>query len=378
MYYNPAKSVGAMIEADLFCLFISLFTSLISLAAVGTLKAADAADSEAGDWLALFFWLGGAVSVLAWLKNWVGKASFNVSHFSRLFARPDPSQVPSFLPTCIKQTAVSMGFLIMSIVIVKEGGLSKLFETLQVVVLGSAISNLVCFAIAPHSASSKLKSDINATLTSFSTLLSILSQTFLLDPHPSPLTSAATPSSATSPATALPPQTLAQAVAAHEKSFKGLKTNLAEAKSEFFEPEIAKTGKAYDAVVDSLTRLAQHLTGMRSGTGLQVELMTAQREGRIVLDDLDANGDRSGKGKGGMLSPSYSPTAVLTGKVEGVGRKAEPDYFGPTQEEPEEEDEFDEEDRKLAEDANLFAEVREHVGPQLRALTVRPHLCIGR
>jgi hypothetical protein len=79
VYYNPAKSVGAMIEADLFCCFIACFTSLVSLAAVGTLKAADAAESEVGDWLALFFWLGGAVSVLAWLKNWVGKGSFNVS-----------------------------------------------------------------------------------------------------------------------------------------------------------------------------------------------------------------------------------------------------------------------------------------------------------
>ena len=86
-----------MIEADLFCLFISLFTSLISLAAVGTLKAADAANSEAGDWLALFFWLGGACSVLAWLKNWVGKGSFNVSPLSPrwhrrvlpLFDQPD-------------------------------------------------------------------------------------------------------------------------------------------------------------------------------------------------------------------------------------------------------------------------------------------------
>lgn len=256
-----------------------------------------------------------------------------------------------------------MGFLIMSIVIVKEGGLSKLFETLQVVVLGSTISNFVCFTIAPHSASSKLKTDINATLTSFSTLLSILSQTFLLDPHPSPLTSA-TPSSATFPAASsstLPTQTLAQAVAAHEKSFKGLKTNLAEAKSEFFEPEIAKTGKAYDAVVDSLTRLAQHLTGMRSGTGLQVELMTAQREGRIVLDDLEDDG---GKGKAGLMSPTYTPRSNGAGKSQ--------DYFGiKGGDQEEEEDKFDEEDQKLAEDANLFAEVREHVGSQLRALTVR-------
>lgn len=264
-----------------------------------------------------------------------------------------------------------MGFLVMSIVIVKEGGLSKLLETLLVVVLGTTISNLVCFTLSPHSATSKLKKDINETLTSFSTLLSILSQTFLLDPSPSPLTLNAEPTTA-STAASKTPQTLASAVSAHEKSFKSLKTNLAEAKSEFLDPRIQRTGKAYDAVVDSLTRLAQHLTGMRSGTGLQVELMSAQREGRIVL----------GEGKEELKSPRYSP-AVMKEKGGGAGRRpGTTDYFDHPGERVveqdvgegggEDEDNFDEEDRKLAEDANLFAEVREHVGPQLRELTVSP------
>jgi len=164
------------------------------------------------------------------------------------------------------------------------------------------------------------------------------------------------------------------------------------------DPRIQRTGKAYDAVVDSLTRLAQHLTGMRSGTGLQVELMNAQREGRITLDDGDdgededeegkegwANG-KEGGGAGGVRSPSWSPVGVGRERKKMRGRRGKAtqtsDYFGSMggvgagvvgvgqvlgEEEAEE---FDEEDRKLAEDANLFAEVREHVGSQLRGLTV--------
>lgn len=119
VYYNPAKSVGAMLEADRFCLAVSLFVSVISLAAVGTLRAADAAGSEAGDWAALFFWMvsrpsadsvangkayplfsrqGGAVGILAWLKSWVGKASFNVSslYLSRFsLTLTDDTMLPS-------------------------------------------------------------------------------------------------------------------------------------------------------------------------------------------------------------------------------------------------------------------------------------------
>ncbi|CED83992.1 Predicted membrane protein [Phaffia rhodozyma] len=356
VYYNPAKSVGAMVEADLFCVFVSAFSSLISLAAVGTIKAADAAGSQAGDWAALFFWMGGACAIMAWLKSWVGKPTFN--------------------------SATSMGFLTMSIVIVKEGGLRKLLETLLNVLLGTTIANLTCLLIYPYSATSKLQHDINSTLTSFSTLLSILSQTFLLDAR-----------SSSEPIT---PESLAKAVEAHEKSFTLLKKNLAEAKSEFLDHRIQRTSESYDTVVSSLTRLAQHLTGLRSGTGLQYEILKAEREGRIIIEKNQESekpifspmlrGDMSGKGlpttvnvqgESDYFSKSPDPAGQTSKEVkddEGMTHTeadatTDPSQLVEIQEAEQTEEDNSEEDIRLAEDANLLAEVREQVGPQIRALT---------
>lgn len=308
VYYAPAKSLGMMIEADVYCLVVATIAAVVSLAAVGTLKAADNVGTswgrDCGDWTALFFWFGGSLSVLAWLKVRLGKQSFN--------------------------SATSMGLVIMSNVIVKEGGLRKLLEVLLNVVLGTSISNLVCFTIFPHSATAKLQSDINSTLTSFSTLLTILSQTFLLD-APSPSSS--------------PAQDLASAVTAHEKSFNGLKKTLSEAKSEF----LGDAGERFEVVVNSLTRLAQHLTGLRSGTGLQYELMAAAKEGRIIIDQ----------------SQPDDPSKVAWSPGE---RKEGSGFFNagiPAETKTRE----DSEDERLAAEANIFGEVREHVGPQLRNVT---------
>jgi hypothetical protein len=249
-----------------------------------------------------------------------------------------------------------MGFIIMSTVIVKEGGLSRLLETLLIVLIGSTLSNFVCFSLWPHSATSKLQSDIHGSLASFATLLTLLTQTFLLDD----LAMAATVN---------PSQSLQEAVDAHERSFTGLKKNLGEAKSEILiDGRIRRSEKAYDAVVKSLTRLAQHLTGMRSGTGLQCALMKAQKEGRIVSDQLEEE-------VGHPQMPLFSPSAGG-----GMGKNAAAgDYFGEAgnakgekakQGEGDDASEMDDEDVKLADDANLFAEVRELVGPELRSLTV--------
>jgi hypothetical protein len=97
VYYNPAKSLGTMLEADVYCLVVATIAAVVSLAAVGTLKAADSVGTswgrDCGDWTALLFWFGGSLSVLAWLKVRLGKQSFN--------------------------SATSMGLVIMSNVIIK-------------------------------------------------------------------------------------------------------------------------------------------------------------------------------------------------------------------------------------------------------------------
>ena len=132
------------------------------------------------------------------------------------------------------------------------------------------------------------------TLDSFSTLISLLTGTFLLKDelfHPSQ-------------------EKISKAVADHQATFTGLKKYLAEARSERL-CNGPTTSDPYEDAVDSLTRLAQHLNGLRSGTSLQYDFAKAHRDGKVALRSshgktsfanvLETNGDVKGKAAAAAL-----------------------------------------------------------------------------
>jgi hypothetical protein len=98
------------------------------------------------------------------------------------------------------------------------------------------------------------------TLDSFSTLLSTLVCSFLLEEPPTKSR-----------------EKLHQAVQNHQTSFTSLKSNLSDAKTEMTPNHTAPVNlpKAYEDAVNSLNRLAQHLNGLRSGSNFQYD--TAKR-----------------------------------------------------------------------------------------------------
>jgi hypothetical protein len=212
-------------------------------------------------------------------------------------------------------------------VVVKEGGLSKLAEVLLIVVIGATISNVICFSLWPSSATNRLQGSITKTLDSFGTLLSLLGATFLLDRPPGEATYAS----------------LGQAVKSHNDSFTKLKADLAEAQHERIIDGRMSTQQRdrYAAVIDSLQKLAQHLTGMRAGTDLQVELLQASQEGKITLD----NGDSLQSSMTTLTDQAYKHEAQRV-------RAQSPD------------------DQPLAQAGNLFFEYREAVADITRRLIV--------
>jgi len=127
------------------------------------------------------------------------------------------------------------------------------------------ISALVCVLIFPSSATTRLQNSISKSLKSFSTLLDLLTSTFLLEKAVIKESKSA----------------LKDAVQNHASAFKTLKSDLAEAKNErIFDSRIRGNKlKLYDAAIGSLARLAQHLNGLRSSTRLQEELIRTAREG---------------------------------------------------------------------------------------------------
>jgi hypothetical protein len=176
-----------------------------------------------------------------------------------------------------------MSAVIIYTVVIKEGAIPKLLEMLLIVLVGcksdrSRTSNRSdcrydfsarLRLLFPTSATSRLQNSISKSIKSFSTLLDLLASTFLLEK-----------------ATAKEDRpTLKEAAQSHSSALKTLKTDLAEAKHErVFDPRIrGRKLKLYDAAIASLGRLAQHLSGMRSGTRLQETLIRVAREGRLDL-----------------------------------------------------------------------------------------------
>ena len=135
--------------------------------------------------------------------------------------------------------------------------METLLQVSFIILIGSIISNFVCFCLWPQTAMKKLEDDISKTLDSFSTLLSTLVCSFVLEDPPTKSR-----------------EKLHQAVQSHQKSFTSLKTNLSDAKTEIISNPTTSDSlsKAYEDAVGSMNRLAQHLSGLRSGSNFQYDI----------------------------------------------------------------------------------------------------------
>jgi hypothetical protein len=78
VYFNPAKTIGGMIEADLFCLAGLVYSALVCM---GSMSMFWWLEVKPGwEWLAdvlVILWLGFSISFVAWLKVWMAKPSFS-------------------------------------------------------------------------------------------------------------------------------------------------------------------------------------------------------------------------------------------------------------------------------------------------------------
>jgi hypothetical protein len=179
------------------------------------------------------------------------------------------------------------------------------------------------------------------TLDSFSTLLSMLTGTFLLEEDAAARRSE---------------DVIQKAIASHQASFTSLKKSLDEARSEaiFGGPSSPSykggrksLGQAYEDAVDSLNRLGQHLNGLRGGTRLQFELTKAHVAGKLNLKNR-------GMEKGAMANSKAKGSNERDAMVIRGGAGSDPL----------------EEDVILQAAADMFRELVDDLGPPLKALSV--------
>lgn len=220
--------------------------------------------------------------------------------------------------------------------VVKEGGIQTLMQVSFIVLVGALISNVVCLLIWPQRATKALQNNMTQTLDSFSTLLEMLTQTFLLEE-----------------AHGFSSDKLQRAVTNHQASFTSLKKSLVEAQSErlFGGPgkvgEGAQlrgsSGQAYVDAIDSLNRLGQHLNGLRSGISLQHQLIKGHREGKVILKSLSMK----------RRSPPMA---------NGKGKDVSEQNGNPSED--------DEETAMLQAAATVFGDLMDDLAPPLKALSV--------
>ncbi|BGP06177.1 hypothetical protein JCM10049v2_001996 [Rhodotorula toruloides] len=251
VYFMPSRTIGGMVEADLFLSLAALFAIFLSCGSMAMTVFLDAYDLlTLGHALVLVLWIGCGYGCLAYAKV--------------VWAKPTVS------------TACSLVSLVCSPIITKEGAFLGEFQTeaikriLLIALVGSVISNLVCFLVWPQSATTQFQTDLDRTLDSFSTLLEMLARTFLLDPD----------SSTTS-------TELKRAIDTHKSTFTTLRTSLSQAKYEVFDRRISGRTTIYDSVVAKMQHLAQGLTGMRAGCSLQFDVLRAREGGVGTADGED-------------------------------------------------------------------------------------------
>ena len=76
-YYNPAKTLGAMIEADIFMLWAAAFALLTALGSMATASLLNGAGFHTSSHVVtVVFWLSGAMALVAWMKVKVSNAQF--------------------------------------------------------------------------------------------------------------------------------------------------------------------------------------------------------------------------------------------------------------------------------------------------------------
>ncbi|KAI8340479.1 Fusaric acid resistance protein-like-domain-containing protein [Chlamydoabsidia padenii] len=240
VFFNPAKTVGGMIEAAGLGWIMTLGALSICLASLWTTDyfLDYLHQTQVSYCITLFGWLLTSTLFLAFLK-------------ARYSNRPSVG------------TASSLAFIILFPILIREHTLDesqysrqKIQDTVAIVAIGSAISAAVCFFIWPQTATKKFNSNMNDSLQSLRILLKLLTKTFLLDAD-------------------LPDfqanEPLAQAIQAHKASFTALESSLQEARLEWWWWSKFNGDDGHDRMVKSIQQLALHIGGLRKSCGLQFD-----------------------------------------------------------------------------------------------------------
>ncbi|CAG8738656.1 10244_t:CDS:2, partial [Acaulospora morrowiae] len=236
VFFNPAKTLGGMYEAVLFAILGGIYGMLVGYGSMITANFLYNNDMPNLDHIStVIFWCGGSMFIVAFSRAKLNKPTFN--------------------------SACSLANIIIFVTLTREGAqhgvevTTRLIQVTKIIIIGICISFLVSVLVWPVSASKKLRKEIADTLGSFRLLLVLLTKTFLIDDI------------------RYTDKSVQSAIASHRATFTSLQDSLKQAALEIHNGNMQSQLRLYREVINSLTRLAQHLGGLRSCCGLQWEII---------------------------------------------------------------------------------------------------------
>ncbi|ORY77345.1 hypothetical protein BCR37DRAFT_382854 [Protomyces lactucae-debilis] len=251
VYFHPARSQGAMLQATLYALLALAWSLIVSAGSMATAVGFNAiGQRNAGHVVVLVVWIVGGVGVIAYCKQRIGGPLIGV--------------------------AASMASVVLFFNVTREGSLQlgrfnfeKLCGYLYLVLMGLGISILVNRLVMPVSATRLLKREMIQATAHMSQLLTLVTQSFLKT-------------------SGTDTEELQAAATQNGKTLAVLQEQLDMARYELC---LAGREREYALLMDivkKMTHVAQHLSGLLSSCEVQAMLLSGEADPESDTGSLTA------------------------------------------------------------------------------------------
>lgn len=162
VYFHPARSFGSMLEAATVAIVAFMYTAVVSLVSMSiSVLFTDVFHLIAvGHAVILVFFIGGGLGYIGWIKLKYGNPLVNI--------------------------ACSLASLSLITILTKEGAVQagnysfvKILQILEMIIVGSICSMLVCFLVFPQSGRYMLKQNMAEVADQLSDMLGLIARSFI-------------------------------------------------------------------------------------------------------------------------------------------------------------------------------------------------------